>query len=386
MSNTNFNKKFNLTPATINPTTSAIDKAIIDKIANINMDDVFTGLLWHEPKKRESITVHNQKELDAISNNFDGDITIDCEDDRSVIIKNNYRWATKIEVIKNSRVVVQACKEVNLRGNSCAIAQKDSFINAYEKSFVSANGQSCVNAYDDAVVEADDYSRVYAHGDATVVAKHRVDVEASDDSHILLYDKACCFAYDDSVIEAADLSIVYTNESNCVVDAYGEATVIRDSGDSKVTVHGNARIIERDNKSNDNIYSFMDKHGVKYGKTYATFYKAVRKTEEGKYVSDWDDEFEYKIGEYATEECDDNIYEDCSNGLHVAPLDWVVYYGKAWSNLAILEVKVRIDSIVLPLRSTGKVRTNKLKVIREVPLEECGPYGVVLAKRHKLMV
>ncbi len=62
---------------------------------------------------------------------------------------------------------------------------------------------------------------------------------------------------------------------------------------------------------------------------------------------------------------------------------WCLDWGRNWKDLAILEVEAEIDSIVLPTHSDGKVRAPKVKVLREVPLEECGLYGNMLAKRKK---
>lgn len=47
-----------------------------------------------------------------------------------------------------------------------------------------------------------------------------------------------------------------------------------------------------------------------------------------------------------------------------------------------IEFGTKIEDIVLPENSNGKVRTSKVKVIREVPLEECGAYGKILLKRR----
>ena len=63
-------------------------------------------------------------------------------------------------------------------------------------------------------------------------------------------------------------------------------------------------------------------------------------------------------------------------------MNWALDYGRNWSNLAILEVKVKIKDILLPKYSDGKVRAPEVEIIREVPLEECGLYGHILAKRQ----
>ena len=129
-----------------------------------------------------------------------------------------------------------------------------------------------------------------------------------------------------------------------------------------------------------NIHEFMDFYGIAYTDTTATFYKAVHKCD-GEYHADYNSGFTYQIGDTAENECDPNVNRSCSIGLHVAYCDWALRYGNGWSDLAILEVESDIADIVLPIGSDGKVRTSKLKVIREVPLDECGLYGKMLARR-----
>ena len=132
------------------------------------------------------------------------------------------------------------------------------------------------------------------------------------------------------------------------------------------------------------IQEFMDFYGIKkVGRTRAIFYKAVEKDTNGIYRSTWNRNFTYEIGKTKTENCDPDIEESCSYGINISHLDWALNYGKDWRDLAILEVETRIDDIVLPKYSDGKVRTSKVKVLRELPLEECGIYGKILAKRRK---
>lgn len=56
---------------------------------------------------------------------------------------------------------------------------------------------------------------------------------------------------------------------------------------------------------------------------------------------------------------------------------------KDYKNLSDLEVETKISDIVVPLETDGKVRTSAVKVIREVPLEECGPSGKFIAARMR---
>lgn len=53
-------------------------------------------------------------------------------------------------------------------------------------------------------------------------------------------------------------------------------------------------------------------------------------------------------------------------------------------DLAIIEVETKINDVVLPRNADGKVRTSEVKVLREVPLQECSVFGKILAKRRDM--
>lgn len=91
----------------------------------------------------------------------------------------------------------------------------------------------------------------------------------------------------------------------------------------------------------------------------------------------------YTIGESVAADgfCTDPN-EDCGHGIHMAYLNWCLVYGSSWPDLAILEVEVDMSTVVVPKYGSGKVRAPSCKVIREVPLEECGLYGKMLARRY----
>lgn len=61
---------------------------------------------------------------------------------------------------------------------------------------------------------------------------------------------------------------------------------------------------------------------------------------------------------------------------------WGNSYGANWSDLAILECECEKSDVLVPLYGDGKARARKAKVLREVPLEECGLYGTIIAKRR----
>jgi hypothetical protein len=49
---------------------------------------------------------------------------------------------------------------------------------------------------------------------------------------------------------------------------------------------------------------------------------------------------------------------------------WALNFGNSWNDMALLEVKVPIDKIVVSKDCDGKVRTSELTVLREVPVDE----------------
>ena len=144
----------------------------------------------------------------------------------------------------------------------------------------------------------------------------------------------------------------------------------------KIKISGNARIVHNPK----NVHEYMDFYGLPHTKKYGTFYKAVRKVD-GKYISDFDCNFEYEVGKTAKSEyLDTDVEENCGRGIHIAYLQWALDFGANWDNLAILEVKAKLDNVIVPLNA-GETRVDEVKVIREVPLEECGLYGKILARR-----
>ena len=269
--------------------------------------------------KLSEITVKSQEELDLIPETFKGRIYIEFGTwDNKAVVSKRY-W---------QRVVA--------RGNSSVVARENSSVEAWENSSVVAWGNSSVVAWEN--------SSVVAWGNSSVVA------------------------WENSSVVAWGNSSVVGNGNSQIVDRL-------DGG--KIKISGNSRIVYMPK----NIYEFMDFYGIKHTKTKAIFYKAVRKID-GEYVSDWNYNFKYEIGKTKTEICDTNIKQNCGQGIHIAHLNWALNFGNNFKDLAILEVETQIKDIVMPTDTDGKVRTSKIKVIREVPLEECGVYGKILARRR----
>ena len=100
------------------------------------------------------------------------------------------------------------------------------------------------------------------------------------------------------------------------------------------------------------------------------FYKAVHKDEKGKYTSDYDSGFLYKIGETIKEKLADAEEGSCASGIHISHKWWAVNYGRRWKDLALLEVEASPKDIIVCSDCDGKVRASKVKILRAVPREE----------------
>ena len=165
---------------------------------------------------------------------------------------------------------------------------------------------------------------------------------------------------------------------NSSVEARENSQINQKSDASKINASSNARVVHDPHT----IDEYVDFYGIENSNGKAKLFKAVRK-HDGVYHSDWDAGFVYTIGESVAADgfCADPN-EDCGSGIHMAYLYWCLEYGNCWTDLAILEVEADMSTIIVPKCGSGKVRAPSCKVIREVPLEECGLYGKVLAKRR----
>ena len=192
---------------------------------------------------------------------------------------------------------------------------------------------------------------------------------------MLQRDNASVEARGNSSVEAWDNASVEARGNSSIV-ANGNVRVVDYLQGAKIKISGNARIVYMPKS----IFEFMDFYGIEHNKTTAKFFKAVHKKNDTEFYSDYDKSFMYVVGESYKEQCDADINKNCGVGLHIAHLNWALNYGARWDNLAIIEVETKIDNIVLPKDTDGKVRTKQLKVLREVPLSDCGIYGKILSK------
>ena len=227
------------------------------------------------------------------------------------------------------------------------------------KSSVEAWGNSSVVAWGNSSVVAWGNSSVEAWGNSSVEARENSSVEARENSSVV--------ARENSSVEARGNSSVVAKHNSQVNDK----TLTH-----KVSVSGNARVVY----DPQNIDEYIETYELENDGETVRLFKAVHK-QNGKYMADWA-QFEYIIGEVAeADSLDEDVNKDCGHGIHMAYKEWCVSYGANWTDLAILELETEIKGVIVPIGGAGKVRAAKAKVIREVPLEECGLYGKILARK-----
>ena len=175
-------------------------------------------------------------------------------------------------------------------------------------------------------------------------------------------------AWENSSVEAWENSSVVARGNSQVVDAVHKGNI---------KTSGNARVVYNPT----NIDEYIEFRGLDATADTVKLYKAVHLAD-GEYCADWC-YFIYKIGDMAVPNgfCEDP-FKSCGAGINLANMDWALSYGQSWADLAILELECDKADVLVPLCSDGKVRARKAKVIREVPLEECGLFGKIIAKRR----
>ena len=279
--------------------------------------------------KEKEIICASQAELDAVAVDFDG----------RVIIKFGTPY--------NRAVVNRRFKyPVVARGNSSVVAWDNSSVEAWDNSSVEARGNSSVVAWDNSSVVAWGNSSVVARGNSSVVAWDNSSVEAWDNSSVV---------------------------------AWGNSQIVDAARNNNIEISGNARIVYNPS----NIDEYIDFYGLDATDTTVKLYKAVH-FRGGVYCSDYNHEFIYHIGDVVTPDNGfaESVQIECGAGIHLAYKTWAVGYGAYWPDLAILECECEKSDVLVPLYGDGKVRARKAKVLREVPFEECGLYGEIIAKRR----
>ena len=246
--------------------------------------------------------------------------------------------------------------------------------------------------YNRAVVNKRYACSVVARGNSSVEARENSSVEAWGNSSVVAWDNSSVVAWDNSSVEAWDNSSVVAR-GNSSVEARGNSSVVA-RGNSSVVARENSQIVDAERRGNvktsgnarvvynpDNITAWAEGNDIPIIDGKIKLCKAVHKrgTE---YVSDFDEAFFYEIGETAVASgLTADPKDPCGEGIHMATASWACAYAQNWDDIALLELEADVSEIVVPLYETGKVRAPKAKVLREVPLEEAGLLGKIIAKR-----
>ena len=246
-----------------------------------------------------------------------------------------------------------------------------------------------------------DYARAVLRDNASAVLRDNARAELRDNASAVLWDNASAELWNNASAVLWDNASAVLRDNARAVLRDNASAVLRDNASAELwdnasaEASGNAQIVDvcRSGRASiswnarvvylpQSLEEFISHYGIK-GDGEITLYKAVHKHNE-QYFSDYDDEFEYRIGETAVPDngFDDDAHEKCGAGINMAPLHWCLDYGRKWSDLAILEMTALREDVVVPMNTDGKVRARKAKVVREVPLSECGIYGEILAKRR----
>ena len=222
------------------------------------------------------------------------------------------------------------------------------------------------------------YRSVEARDNSSVEARENSSVEARENSSVVAWWNSSVVAWGNSSVEALGNSSVVARANSSVV-AWWNAQVLDRTLTHHITVSGNARIVYDPRTPKE----YADHIGAAVSDGKIRLYKAVHK-QDGRYRSNFNKSFEYIIGNIVEADSLTTVTtEDCGHGIHAASVEWCLNYGDGWPDLAILEVEMDLDGLVVPVGGAGKVRAAKCRVIREVPLEECGLYGRILARRRK---
>lgn len=348
----------------------------------------------------EDITVINQEELDAIPNDFPGNIYI--------------YFGTRDDPARISKDYVGAVMAI---GNSCVIAEKNSSVKAYGKSTVKAVDRSSVSAYEYSNVEAHDYSdievfgnghvnsydhsRVCSYGNSKVYAFRNTFVVGHEDSYIISFESINVEIHDNcaAVINGVIHVETFGNSmveafSNCTVKAYNESKVIAHDNctvvaheDSIITADMNAQVIDQlsekgriDILGNARILhiprtaeEYCSFNGIEHDHNTGRFLLRVHKRN-GLFYSDQFPEFVYEIGEKTKVNfCKNYIpVRNLTNRIDDNSMDWV--------DLSVIEVEVDLDNIVIHQDFGDVAKCSEVTVLREVPLAECGMYGEILSR------
>jgi hypothetical protein len=324
------------------------------------------------------IIVKTQEELDNVPLDYHGRIIIKFGTWLDpAVLKKSYDYASA-ELQDNASAVLQDNASAVLWDNASAVLRDNASAELQDNASAELQDNASAVLWDNASAELQDNASAVLWDNARAMLRDNASAVLRDNASAVLRDNASAVLRDNARAVLRDNARAMLRD-NARAEASGNAQIVDVNRSGHASISENARVVYLP----QNLEEFISHYGVQSDDVKVTLYKAVHK-EKGHYYSDYDTEYEYRIGEIAVPDngFDGDVSEKCGAGINMAPLHWCLNYGREWNDLAILEMTAIREDVVVPINTDGKVRARKAKVIREVPLSECGIYGEILAKRR----
>jgi len=285
-----------------------------------------------------------------------GNATIEYVSDNATI-KSVYDNAT-IESVYDNVTIKSVSDNATIESVYDNVTIKSVYGNVTIKS-VSGNA-TIESVYDNVTIE-------YVYSNATIESVYgNVTIKDVSDNATIesVYSNATIF-----LTGLASITLLYSAKK---IVANG-MNLIRQIGTKKIDIEKSPSVtfiqVKEDMQEKPSFALYKKLYPIKTTKTKAILYKAVHKAN-GKYLANYDNSIEYKIGKIISLKCSKDKEESCGQGIHLSHLRWTYTFGRNWEDLAILECETNIEDIVVAKDCDGKVRTSRCKVLREVPKEE----------------
>jgi len=329
--------------------------------------------------------INTQKEFDKIKSDFSGRIVI--KDTKESIYVNRSFDNAYISVSDNATIesvsdnatiksVYGNATIISVYGNATIISVSD---NATIIS-VSDNA-TIISVSDNATIESvsDNATIISVSDNATIISvSDNATIESVSDNATI-----------ESVSDNATIKSVYGNATillfgmACICFLYNAKKVtslginmIRQIGTSKIDMKLSKETSfiqikeELSLNKNPKFETYKKIYPTEEQNKKIIMYKAVHKSKDGEYYSNYNNSFKYIIGETKEEVCSKNQDDSCSQGIHISHKLWALKFGREFENMALLECEVDEKDIVVSRDCDGKVRASKIKVLREVPKSE----------------
>ena len=294
------------------------------------------------------IVVNTQEELNNITLDFSGEIVIvGGTIDKPIILKHHYQ---------NAYVI--------LSGNAVIEMRESSQVNVMRES-----SQVNVMRGSSQVKEMRESSQVNVMWESSQVNVMR---ESSQVNVMRGSSQVNVMWGSSQVKEMWGTAIAKTLSDNTKINCFGYNYIFLEEGlvNHNITLNDTSQLIPfKTFNTTPSLDFYLKNYKVEVKEKSVIMFKAVHKINE-EYVSDYDKNFKYKIGEKTEHEINTDINNSCNVGLHASNIEFALNFGRGWNDIAILEVEIPKDKIVVSKDCDGKIRTSEMTVLRELDKSE----------------